>query len=210
MDTGNIVYFFLSSVLVAALPGPAMMLVVQGSVNGGWPKGAAVTGGILSADALLLAAVCLGVGSLIASSPSVLAVMNIFSSLYLIYLAVGSFRQIRSLKLELETPLQKSTWQSGFIITIINPKTIIFLIAYLPRFVNRDSAWSESMQLAVLSFWFLAAVAVVMLCYALAAHRARNFLSKAAVRRAMEAVFGTVLLFIGLSGLSELLDSLRN
>lgn len=193
--------------LVAALPGPAMMLVIQGSVNGGWHKGAAVTGGILLADALLLAAVCLGLGSLIASSPSVLAAMNVFSSLYLIYLAIGSFRQIRNLRAGLATPLQKSDWQSGFIITVINPKTIIFLIAYLPRFVDQSSAWSESVQLAVLSLWFLAAVAAVMLCYASAAHRARNFLAKVAIRQAMEAVFGTVLLFIGFSGLWEVLFS---
>lgn len=204
MDTANIVYFLLSSMLVAALPGPAMMLVVQGSVDGGWQKGAAVTYGILLANALLLAAVCLGVGGLIAASPSILAAMNVFSSLYLIYLAIVSFRQIRSLRSGMATSLQQADWRSGFVITVINPKTIVFLIAYLPRFIDRQSAWAEGVQLVVLSFWFLAAVAVVMLGYAFAADRARRFLEKTAVRQAMEAVFGTVLLFIGLSGLWEM------
>lgn len=39
MNTATLFYFFLSSILIAALPGPAMMLVIQGAVKGGWRAG---------------------------------------------------------------------------------------------------------------------------------------------------------------------------
>ncbi|MRN38640.1 LysE family translocator [Neisseria sp. N95_16] len=207
MNATQTVYFLLSSMLVAALPGPAMMLVIQGAIHSGWRKGASITAGILLADALLLVAVCLGVGGIIASSESMLTVMNVFSSCYLIYLAYGSFRAISSLRSGLPVSVKNVDWKAGFWITIINPKTIIFLIAYLPRFIDHHSDASENIQLFMLSFWFVIAVAVVMSVYALAAHGARRFLEKIIVRQTMEAVFGMVLLFIGLHGLWEMVST---
>lgn len=54
MNLSTIFYFLLSSLLVAALPCPAMMLVLQAAINGGRRAGLMVTLGILGGDALLV------------------------------------------------------------------------------------------------------------------------------------------------------------
>lgn len=197
-----IFYFFLSSLLIAALPGPAMMLTIQAAIQGGWRKGGMVTVGILAADALLLGAVCLGLGSLMASSPKLLFAMNVCASLYLLYLGAQSLYSIRSMGGSLPET-QSGGWQQGFLITVINAKTIVFLLAYLPQFVVSGSAWPEQVQLAVLSLVFLLAVAAVMSAYTFAAHAARDFLSAARVRKLMAFCFGILLIYIGLSSLYQ-------
>lgn len=201
MSFATLWYFLLSSLLIAALPGPAMMLVIQGAVQGGWQKGVAVSSGILLADMVLLLLVCLGLGELMASAPKLLRVMNILAAGYLIYLGARSWYGIRHISGSLVAASQTPGWKTGFLITIINPKTIIFLLAYLPQFVHTTAAKSEAEQLLLLSGLFLIAVAVVMFAYTFAAHIVRRPLSRPIVRRLMALLFGCLLIYLGISGL---------
>lgn len=204
MNTATLFYFFLSSILIAALPGPAMMLVIQGAVKDGWRAGLAVTLGILAADAVLLAAVCVGLGGLMAASPKILFAMNAAAALYLLYLGARSLYEIRSIRGGLVESGGNTGWKTGFFVTIINPKTIIFLLAYFPQFIDASAPLSETAQLLVLSALFLLAVAVVMLVYTQAAHVARNYLARPIARRVMALVFGLLLVYIGAEGLISL------
>lgn len=65
MSLSLMFYFLLASIMVAALPGPAMMLTIQSAVVGGWQQGIKVTAGILLADVVLLLLVCIGLGEII-------------------------------------------------------------------------------------------------------------------------------------------------
>lgn len=197
MNTVHLVYFFLSALLVAALPGPAMMLVIDGAVHGGWRRGAAVAVGIVAADVLLLAAVCGGLGAALAASPSVLALMNTAAALYLMYLGVLSLYEAKRLSGSLPPTPRRLGMREGFAVTLVNPKTILFLLAYLPQFVQPALAWPPSVQLLVLSALFVAAVAAVMGAYAAAAHSVRHHLHTPTVRRIMAVCFGLLLIYLG-------------
>lgn len=201
MDGGQLFYFFLSVMVLAALPGPAMMLTINAAIAHGWRRGITVTAGVLAADTLILAAVCTGIGAVLQASPRVVALMNLAASFYLIYLGAQSLRTARRLRESLPDT-GGSTARDGFLVTLINPQTILFLLAYLPRFVQPQAAWPHSAQLTVLSLLFLAAVALVLGVYALAAHRVRHRLASVKTRRAMAVVFGMLLLYLGASGLA--------
>lgn len=205
MNNSTLIYFFLSSLLLAALPGPAMMMTIQGAIAQGWKQGIRITTGILLADIVLLCIVCLGIGSVLTSSPTLLLLMNAFSSLYLLYLGVISLLEIRHIKAQVPTLQNKTDWQTGFLITLINPKTIVFLLAYFPQFIEPQSHLSETMQLVILSIWFVIAVAVIMLAYTFSAHAARQFLTSIKARCAMSMIFGCLLIGIGLQGLYQML-----
>ncbi|KPN71114.1 MULTISPECIES: LysE family translocator [Neisseria] len=203
MSLYTLIYFFASSLLIAALPGPAMMLAIQGALKSGWRKGIEVTIGILLADAVLLLAVCVGLGEMMAGSPKLLFIMGIAASLYLLYLGGRSLYEIRRIVGNLPESTDNAGWKTGFLITVVNPKTIVFLLAYFPQFVKPQEQIPENVQLIVLSVLFLLAVAIVMTAYVFTAHAARNQLSKPVVRRLISLMFGLLLIYIGLDGLIE-------
>ncbi|MBF0785368.1 LysE family translocator [Muribacter muris] len=200
MALSLLVYFILSSLLIAALPGPAMMLTIQGSIERGWRQGMAITLGILLGDIVLLIAVIAGIGELLSQSPTALSIMGIAVNGYLIYLGIITLWALRSLHLAQENQASQTDWKTGFFITVINPKTIVFLLAYFPQFMDADSDWSTTRQLLLLAGLFLIAVAIVMGGYALSAHFAKRFLNQLYVRKIMTALFGTLLIYLGISG----------
>ena len=198
MSLSLMFYFLLASIMVAALPGPAMMLTIQSAVAGGWQQGIKVTAGILLADVVLLLLVCIGLGEIMAASPRLVA-------LYLLYLGLRTLADARRFSggLKVDTGRQVAAAKEGFFITLINPKTIIFLLAFLPQFVRDSAAIGPQGQLLVLSAWFVLAVAAVMAAYTFAAHAARKYLAAPLCRRLMSAGFGLVLVFIGVRSLIE-------
>ncbi len=196
MQLTTLVYFVLSSVLVAILPGPAMMLVIQSSIDKGVQRGLAVTLGVLLADSLLLLCICLGLGTLLTSSPTVVLLMNIVTSVYLLYLGVKTILAIRYLKDNDLEKIEELTWKNGFLITLVNPKTIIFLLAYFPQFISNNSQFSQFTQLLILSILFLFSVAIVMCVYAFLAHFVREYLLKTTVRIGINLSFGMLLIAI--------------
>ncbi len=194
----TLIYFVLSSMLVAMLPGPAMMLVIQSSIDKGVKRGLAVTFGILLADSLLLLCICLGLGKLLTSSPTIVLLMSVVTSMYLLYLGVKTIYAIRYIKDNDLENVEELTWKNGFLITLVNPKTIIFLLAYFPQFIKIDVNVSELTQLLILSLLFLFSVAIVMCFYAFLANFVRNYLLKTKIRIGINLLFGVLLIAIAL------------
>lgn len=201
MDLITLVYFVLSSMLVAMLPGPAMMLVIQSSIDKGIQRGLAVTFGILFADSVLLLCICLGLGKLLTSSPTIVLVMNVVTSAYLLYLGGKTIYAIRYIKQNDIENIEELTWKNGFLITLVNPKTIIFLLAYFPQFIQKNANVSELTQLLILSLLFLLSVAVVMCFYAFLANFVRHHLLKVKIRIFINLLFAVLLIGIGLHNL---------
>ncbi|MBS9780077.1 MAG: LysE family translocator [Moraxellaceae bacterium] len=201
MDLITLVYFVLSSMLVAMLPGPAMMLVIQSSIDKGIQRGLAVTFGILFADSVLLLCICLGLGKLLTSSPTIVLVMNVVTSTYLLYLGGKTIYAIRYIKQNDIENIEELTWKNGFLITLVNPKTIIFLLAYFPQFIQKNANVSELTQLLILSLLFLLSVAVVMCVYAFLANFVRHHLLKVKIRIFINLLFAVLLIAIGLHNL---------
>ena len=112
-----------------------MMLTIQGALKSGWRKGIEVTIGILLADAVLLA-VCVGLGEMMAGSSKLLFIMGIAASLYLLYLGGRSLYEIRRIVGNLPESTGNEGWKTGFLITVVNPKTLVFLLAYFPQFIK--------------------------------------------------------------------------
>lgn len=205
MDLITLVYFVLSSMLVAMLPGPAMMLVIQSSIDKGIQRGLAVTFGILFADSVLLLCICLGLGKLLTSSPTIVLVMNVVTSTYLLYLGGKTIYAIRYIKQNDIENIEELTWKNGFLITLVNPKTIIFLLAYFPQFIQKNANVSELTQLLILSLLFLLSVAVVMCVYAFLANFVRHHLLKVKIRIFINLLFAVLLIAIGLHNLWTIL-----
>ncbi|UTH74696.1 LysE family translocator [Chromobacterium sp. IIBBL 290-4] len=155
--------FIVATALITLLPGPSMLVIAACALDRGWRAGMAATGGVVLADAILLAIALSGVGALAQASPMALHGLKWLGTAYLLYLGVGLLRARSGGTTTSGGP--GGAFRRGLMATLPNPKIIAFLIVYFPQFMQpgRDTVG----QLLVLGPLFLLTVgAVFLLCVA--------------------------------------------
>ena len=130
--------FLLACLAVNISPGPSMLLISSTTVAKGFRAGIfAVLG--LSAGAfvhILLAAS--GVAALLAASPTVFTVVRYLGAIYLIYLGLDLLRNRQALSAPDQSTNRKPAWHyfmRGFLVDLLNPKIVIFFLAFIPQFL---------------------------------------------------------------------------
>jgi len=198
--------FLLACVAVAALPGPSTALFVHRTVRDGRKAGlAAVAGNEIGVFGWALAAGA-GLTALLRANAVLFAGMHVVGAAVLVYLGVTAWRSARreqgefgeALKLRLpagRTPA--ASFRASLVTIAANPKAAVFAFSFFPQFLPRHG---PVLGTAVI----LAAIQVVVIdgpycaMIVLLASRARNYLSRAAIRRRLERVLGATLVCLGL------------
>lgn len=201
MSLEIITLFILSSAVLALLPGPAMMLVINHAIVSGYRKALPTVAGIVIADILLLFVILLGIGSLIVASPIAYKLLTIVCTLYLLYLGVVTIAHARKGATASKDHGGIYGFQSGLTVTLTNPKTLAFLLAYFPQFVDERGSIPEPAQLVILAVFFVVVVLIIMLLYAFFADRIRPLLKNPRIVSLVQQFFGIILIGMGLSGL---------
>ncbi len=179
MELSAILYFLLTSVLLTLAPGPDNMYLLAKSLADGAPSGIALALGLASGIAFHTALVILGVAALIQESPTAFTVLKYFGALYLLYLSWGAFRAAGKVKAGTAgAPASRlSLYRQGVLMNILNPKVLLFFLAFLPQFV-RPEAGSLRLQIAFLGLLFAAQAAALFSAIAVGAGRVRRFLQR--------------------------------
>jgi threonine/homoserine/homoserine lactone efflux protein len=171
---------FVSIVLVIVVtPGPNSLYIVARSLDGGYYAGLASCLGILLATATHIVAASVGLTALLLSSPVIFNIIKYAGAIYLIWVGL---RTITS-KHDSETTIQteKIKWGAivyqGFVINLLNPKTALFFLAFLPQFVN-TSLGRVKAQIILLGVILALLGTTSDSLYALLAGRARRWLQK--------------------------------
>ncbi len=174
--------FVLASSLILIIPGPTIILVISQAVSHGRRAVVPLVLGVLLGDFTAMTFSLLGLGALMAASAALFSIFKWIGALYLIYLGIKLWK----LKPE-NNPVQKrqkrstrSLFQSSFIVTALNPKSIAFFVAFLPQFV--DPQKPVSVQLGWLGGTFLFLATVNAALYAVFASQLSDYLSKRYVR----------------------------
>lgn len=156
--------FLLASVALAVVPGPAVAYIVTQSIDQGRRAGLVSALGVASGGLVHVAAATIGLSALVASSASAFTVVKLVGAVYLI--AVG-IRRILS-KDEAEAPVRAPrthVYRQGVIVNVLNPKTALFFLAFLPQFVDRQhTVWP---QVAFLGVVFVSVAVTSDMTYAL-------------------------------------------
>lgn len=187
--------FLAIAVLLVLTPGADFAIIVRNTVTGGRGFGVATTFGVTAAAAAqgLLASV--GIADVIIRAQPVFLTIKWLGIGYLAYLAYGALRSaLRGEYADPTTPRPRSRvtgFRQGFLSNASNPKILVFYLALLPQFVSAAAPWwvwlAHAWTLPVLGVaWCLLVVAMVQ--------RARNWLARRRVRRALDASTGAVLL----------------
>lgn len=194
-------YFLVASVLLTIAPGPDIMYLLAKSLADGARSGIALAFGLCTGLIFHTTLVIIGVAAVIQQSPTAFAVLKYAGAAYLLYLAWGAFHAQGDLKLN---TVNKSAsyfklYRRGVIMNVLNPKVLLFFLAFLPQFVNLNSD-SVSLQIAFLGFIFGLQTLIVFSLVAVCAGKVRDYiLNIKNFNKIMGYVQGIVLIGISLA-----------
>lgn len=189
--------------LLIVVPGPSVLFVIGRALSHGRRTALASVLGNTVGSYLAAVCVAVGLGPLLQRSDVLLQVIKFAGAAYLVWLGVQALRHsgTASRTVGLAPPSQPG-WRSvrtGVIVGITNPKVFIIFAAILPQFVDR-SAGRVAVQMLVLALVPLGVGLVTDTAWALAAGRARSWLSSTPGRtRALARVGGFSMIGLGIS-----------
>jgi threonine/homoserine/homoserine lactone efflux protein len=153
------IWVFVAATFVFLLiPGPAVMYIVTRSVAQGRRAGLASVLGIHTGTLVHVAAAVLGLSAVLATSAAAFTVVKIAGAAYLVYLGV---RALLSRDADAEeggvaaTRSNRRLFGEGFVVNLLNPKTAVFFLAFVPQFVE-PGAGNATAQLLVISAVYVA------------------------------------------------------
>jgi len=138
--SGRILAFALTATVIIVIPGPSVMFVVSRALSYGRKAAVLTVVGNTAGEYVQIVAVAFGIGSVAERSVALLTALKLFGAAYLVYLGVKAIRDRRSLLGMLQpgtTPSHRRFLCQGFVVGLTNPKTVVFLVAILPLFVER-------------------------------------------------------------------------
>ncbi len=188
------------SALVIVLPGQDTALTIRNTLIGGRAAGVCTAAGVSAGQATWTIATAVGVGAvLVASEPAFLA-LRLVGAAYLVLLGAQALRRASRSREGFDPAAgiahlglgRGSAFRQGLLSNLGNPKMLALFTSLLPQF------GSSFASLAALGLLFSLLTLAWLTGYAFAVARAGAVLRRARVRRALEALTGTVLVALGL------------
>ena len=189
--------------VVLAIPGPTILLVLSYAITHGRTATIPVVAGVALGDSLAISLSLIGLGTLLAASAFWFTLIKWMGGLYLIYLGVKLVRGSGKIARVESDPEKKSSFKlfsSAFVVTALNPKSIVFFIALLPQFISASHPVTQ--QLWILGVTFVTLAIVGATSYALFATSIRHFLASGSAQKIYGLAGGGLLCAAGVWALS--------
>ncbi|MGI9646603.1 MAG: LysE family translocator [Ilumatobacteraceae bacterium] len=163
--------FSSAALVLLLLPGPAVLYIVTRSASQGWRAGLVSDAGIHAGTVVHIVAAMVGLSAVLAASATAFTVVKLAGAVYLLWLGIQSLRAYRrgstQPMIAVEHRRLRRVFLDGFVLNVLNPKTAIFFLAFVPQFVDPNAA-NAAAQLAVLGALFISIGLVTDGAYALA------------------------------------------
>ena len=195
----NLGLFVSAALVLLLIPGPAVLYVVARSVQQGRIAGFVSDLGIHAATLVHVLAAALGLSALLASSALAFGIVKYAGAAYLIWLGLKKIfgrAEIADVAVQSNGFGHGRLFRDGFVVNLLNPKTALFFLAFLPQFVEPGRG-HVALQIAFLGLLFTLLGFVSDGCYVLAAGAAGNWLKRSRSYVSLER-YVTGVLFIGL------------
>jgi threonine/homoserine/homoserine lactone efflux protein len=200
-NSTRLLLFLTAAVLLAIAPGPGMLYVLARSLAGGKREGVLSAFGTFLGGMVHVFAAALGVSIILAKSAVAFAAVKYVGAAYLGFLGVRMILDARKenpaeAMAQPNKPARNPLWQ-GVATEVLNPKTALFFLSFIPQFVNRGSGH------VFLQFVALGTLSVVMntsadlIVIALAGPLGERIRSSARFRRRQRTVTGAIMIGLG-------------
>ena len=184
--------------MLLAIPGPTVLLVISYALGHGRKPAAAIVAGVALGDLTAMSASMLGLGAVLATSALVFTGLRWFGGAYLVYLGIKLWRApVGAAGFEAAPaagPLRM--FAHAYAVTALNPKSIIFFVAFVPQFLDASRPFLP--QVVTLVATFVTMAALNSLGFALLASAARQRLRQPRVQRVVNRTGGSLLIGAGL------------
>lgn len=198
MEINTFIYFLTASVLITLAPGPDNMYLLAKSLASGAKSGVALSGGLASGIVFHTGLVMLGVAALIKASPLAFMALKFVGAGYLLYLAWQAFHEQGDLELgqDSDALAYGALYRRGILMIVLNPKVLLFFLAFLPQFVDTGSE-QMALHIALLGAVFALQAFIIFALIAICAGKVRRFISRTRnLNHILGVVQGIVLVII--------------
>lgn len=200
----NFLLFIFTAILIIIMPGPGFALVTKNTLSHGRIGGIKTVLGTVSGMMIHTVMATLGLSAILMKSAMLFTIIKYAGAVYLIYLAVKSIKSAFSKKenitatedVKVKVTDTVKSFRQGFITAILNPKTTVFFLSFLPQFIVSNQ--SHFFQFLLFGLTFTIMTGIWYLLYIVLINQLRVFIKKESVNRTIEAVMGTVLLAFGI------------
>lgn len=161
------------------IPGPATLLTVARATASGSRVGIATGAGIAVGDLIHTITAIIGISAVIAASATLFSVIKYLGAAYLLYLGIRALIEKAPVELASGVPAisAAAAFRQGLLTEVLNPKTALFFLAFLPQFVRPENG-AVSLQMAILGGIFIVLGLVSTVAFALGAGRLGQFLRR--------------------------------
>ncbi|MCI1209664.1 MAG: LysE family translocator [Treponema sp.] len=194
--------FSIAVLLINISPGPEMVYVVSNTIAQGRRHGIASSLGTATGSTVHVVLVACGLAIVLSASLVAFTIIKTAGAVYLVYLGVRAILSgSDSIDIGKVSENKRSVWgayQKGIFVGLLNPKSIIFFLSFLPQFVRTDRG-EYSFQILYLGFiTVLAGVLVELILIILIRRLADMLLKKKFVTMLVDKAMGTLLVYLGI------------
>ncbi|MEQ8344064.1 MAG: LysE family translocator [Sneathiellaceae bacterium] len=193
--------FSAAAAALLLLPGPTVLLVVSYALAHGRRAALAVVAGVALGDFVAMTASLAGLGVLLGASALLFTALKWLGAAYLVWLGIRLWRAPVGdpgiAAPALAATSRRRMFGQAFLVTALNPKGILFFVAFLPQFLEAGRPLLQ--QFAVMEATFIGLAVLNALGYALLASGARRAIRRPAVQRAVNRVGGSLLVAAGVA-----------
>lgn len=200
-STELLVAFFATTAIFAYIPGPAMLYAAAQTIARGRWSGLMAALGIHLGGYVHVFAAAAGLSVLFHAVPPLYLAVKIVGALYLVWLGLSLLRNKGEGETKLPEIERKSARRAFFesiTVEVLNPKTAIFFMAFLPQFIDASAAWPVWLQFVILgtivNLMFSSADVVCVFLAGLVVGRLRR---SGSAQRLMRRAGGTLLVGLG-------------
>lgn len=154
INTTDLLVFLTAALTLNLTPGNDMMYVLGQSIKGGARSGIAASFGIATGSFIHLVLVALGIAVVLTQYPTIFDAIRWAGAAYLVWIAYKTLTTpIGTLHAEGRQRGLFAAWRDGVLVNVFNPKTIIFMFAFLPPFIRPENS-APLLQLFILGMIF--------------------------------------------------------
>ena len=189
----QILLFFISSLALTIMPGPDILFVINQSLEDK-KSGLLVAFGLCSGLIIHTLILALGLSAIIEQNDNVIIFFKYFGSAYLFYLAFKEFKKNGVIS----ERMKENFYLRGVFMNLINPKVLIFFLAYFPNFLFSDTI-STSYQFIILGAIFILQALIIFSIVSITSNRLISILNVDASNKKIVYLKSFIFVLIGMS-----------
>jgi threonine/homoserine/homoserine lactone efflux protein len=200
MNSGKLALFLTAALLLAVAPGPGMLYVLARSLAGGRRDGVLSALGTFAGGMVHVLAAAAGVSVVLARSAVAFATVKYAGAAYLCFLGIrmiwAAWRDGDELPAAALPPARNPFWQ-GIATEVLNPKTALFFLSFIPQFVNREAGhvFAQFLALGAVSVTLNTSADLVVTMFA--GPLGNRIRASARFRRAQRTATGGIMIGLG-------------